>query len=109
MLRANAAVALDAAPRSRLEAQAHEPERELPRQKLVVGEPLPGQRAGRHVGGVRRPVQALQRLDEAWPAARLEPLGILPFGHGAQTLERLARGLLHDLAGEAGGERIDRL
>ena len=88
--RADASVAPDAPAGPALEAHAHEPERELARKQLVVGEPLPGQRAGRHVGCIGRPVQALQRLDEARPAARLEPLRLLPLGDRAQAIERLA-------------------
>ena len=108
-LGAHASIALHDAARARLEVLPHQGERQLAGKQLVVGETLPWRAAGRDVAGVRRLVQALQRSAEVRPAARLHPGRLLPLRHLAQALQRLPRRLLHDLARQAGGERIDRL
>ena len=60
-LRADAAVARDRAAALRLEALAHDGERELAGEQLVEGEPLPGGGRGRDIGRILGPVQAAQR------------------------------------------------
>ena len=106
---ADAAVAHHAAPRLLLEAQAHQPQRQLAGEQLVERQPLPGRRAGRDILRLGRLVQARERGPPVRPAAPLEPRLVLPFRQLRHLLQRAAHGLQQHLAGETRGQRIDRL
>ena len=93
----------------RLEALPHQGQRQLARQQLVVGEALPGRRGRRYVGRLLGPVQAQERRLGIGPAALGEPGRVLPLGQIGHPLQGLAGGLQQHLAGQPGGERIDRL
>ena len=59
--------------------RAHQGERQLTGEQLVIGEPRPGQPLGRHVGRLGRPVQGAQRLGERWKPLARDPARVLPF------------------------------
>ena len=83
-LRRDPAVAGVAAPRQPPHPAAHEGERELRGQKLVIGEAPPGRARGgglgRDVGGGSRAMKLVQRLAEGGEAALFEKGPVLPFG-----------------------------
>ena len=68
---ADAAIAAHAAAGLRLEALAHQCQRQLASQQLVVGEALPGRRGGRDVGGLIGAVQTGKRWCGTGPATLL--------------------------------------
>ncbi len=59
--------------------RAHQRERELAGEQLVIGEPRPGRSLRRDVGRLRRAVQGAQRLRERREALARDPARILPF------------------------------
>ena len=89
--------------------RAHQRERQLTRQKLVVGKPRPGQSFRQQVDRLRRPVQDAQRLSEGREALACNPTGLLPFRQVRQARERGIGGFAHLVEAQPFGQRINRL
>ena len=112
-LRRDPAVAGVAAPRQPPHPAAHEGERELRGQKLVIGEAPPGRARGgglgRDVGGGSRAMKLVQRLAEGGEAALFEKGPVLPFGQRRHAPERRADELADEPRREPLGQPVHRL
>ncbi len=97
------------APRESAHPRPHQKERELVRQKLVIGEPGGGGSGRVDVSRRRRPVHRSKRLLEARQLHQVQRFRADPLGQARQALQR-ALGRARDRAlKEALGQAIDRL
>ena len=70
---------------------AHQRERELAGQQLVIGEPRPRQAFRQEIGGLGGPVQDAQRVGERRKALACDPARLLPFGQVGHPRKRARR------------------
>jgi hypothetical protein len=106
---AGAARRLPGAAAAALGGRAHQRQRQLSRQQLVIGEAPPRRRLRRERRRLLRAMELAQRRAEAGPALAPGELRRQPFRQVGQALQGFAR-QLHQLAlRQAPGQRIDRL
>ena len=82
---------------------AHERERELAGEQLVIGEPRPGFALRKDVGGLGRVMQALQGLGEGGKALAFDPGRVLPLRQPRDFREGGFGGLAHRVQGQTFG------
>ena len=88
---------------------AHQRQRELARQQLIIGQPTPRQGLGLQGFDALRPVQRPQSLGERRKAVLRQPGRVLPLGEPRQPVHRSRRRLGEDPRGQALRHAIDRL
>ncbi len=88
---------------------AHQGERELARQHLVIGKARPRRPLHGEIGRLRRPVQRAQGIAEARPFLAREQRRVEPLRQRRHLVERRRDGAAQRLGREPLGERVDRL
>ena len=91
------------------QVRAHQRERELARQELVIGEPRPCRSLRQQVGRLAGPMQGAQRLGEGREALACDPARVLPFRQFRQARKRGIGGSAHLIEAHPLGQRVDRL
>ena len=109
MLRRSVPLPFVRAPGLALVARAHDRQRQLVAQQLVIGQPHPRRREGRQFAFALRVMGGAQSLRPSFPLPLLEDRGIDPFRQLGQPLERRLDRFAQDLGRQAGGHGIDRL
>jgi hypothetical protein len=89
--------------------RAHQRERQLSRQQLVIGEAAPERPLGQDVFQRLRHVDARQRLGERGKLAATDDFGADPFRHLRNLRQRLRDGSAQCAEHQAFGERVYRL
>ncbi len=89
--------------------RTHERERQLARQKFVIGKTRPCQSFRQKVGRITGPVEKAQRVGERGKPLARYPTWLLPFRQGRQAVERCHRGLAYLIEAQPVSQGIDRL
>ena len=88
---------------------AHQRQRKLVGEQLVIGEAAARRMAGVKRGFVGRRMRAVKCAVPVGPSLLLEEPGVEPFAEIGRTRQRLADRLGERFVGQALGQRIDRL
>ncbi len=88
--------------------RTHERERQLTREKLVVGKTRPCQSFRQNVGRIIGSVEKVQRVSERGKTLARYPTRVLPFGHVRQTREGCDGGLAYLIETQSLGQGINR-
>ncbi len=89
--------------------RAHQHQRELAGEELVIGKPRPGRRAGEHIVRRGRTVNSLQRIAERGKAGTREESCVLPFRQRRKLAQRRLDRTADLARRQSFRQRVDRL